>query len=401
MSKSFKIKKIKAREILDSRGSPTVEVELFSDRGNFFASVPSGASVGKYEAPTIRIKQAIKNINEIISPALKGKDFQKQKEIDDFLDPVKFGANVTTGVSMVICRASAAAQKLPLYEYIKKYAKITNIKLPKPAFNIINGGAHAGNNLDFQEFMIVPEFKEFSKNLQAGSEIYHLLKKILKRDFGKNAINVGDEGGFAPNLSTAEQALDLIMKAIKTSGYQNKIKIAIDVAASEFYKNGKYSQKSRTEMIEYYLKLIKKYPIISIEDPFEQDDFQGWEMLKSKVKSQKSKIIIIGDDLLVTNIERIKMAKEKNLCNGLLLKINQIGTISKALEAAKLARSYNWKIMVSHRSGETNDDFIADLAVGIGADYIKSGAPARGERVAKYNRLLKIENERFNQKNYS
>ena len=433
MLKNSKIRKIKAREILDSRGNPTIEVELFTDIDSFLASVPSGVSTGKHEAKELRdegkrykgkgVLKAIKNIEEIIAPKLKGLEIDNQKKIDEILinlDSTKnksnLGANAILPVSMAVCRAGAATKNFSLYKYITQlyrnegsassfaapYPRPTRsslrntaliFHLPRPAFNIINGGAHAGNDLDFQEFMIVPNFKEFSKNLQAGSEIYHTLKEILKKDFGKTAVNVGDEGGFAPNLSTAEQALDLIMKAIKVSDYENKINIALDVAASEFYKDGKYREKTRDEMIDYYLKLIKKYPIISIEDPFDQDDFRGWEKLSSKLKVKSSKFLIIGDDLLVTNPERIKIAKEKNLCNGLLLKINQIGTISEAIEAAKITQSFNWKIMVSHRSGETNDDFIADLSVGIGADYIKSGAPARGERVAKYNRLLKIEQE--------
>lgn len=392
----LKIKKIKAREILDSRGNPTIEVELLTDFGSFLASVPAGASVGRYEAPIVEVKQAIKNIDEIISPRLKDEDPQKQEEIDNFLDPIKFGANTTTGVSLVICRAGAASRNQYLWQYISDISK-EKIALPVPCFNIINGGAHAGNDLDFQEFMIAPQFENYYQNLQAGSGVYHNLKKILKREFGESAINVGDEGGFAPNLSVAEQALDLIMKAIKIAGYEDKISIALDLAASEFYQNGRYGYRSQVEMIEYYLKLIERYPIISLEDPFDQDDFQGFSQLMSRL--DKNKIKIIGDDLLVTKIERIKLAQEKNACNGLLLKINQIGTVSAAIEAAKLARSYAWKIMVSHRSGESNDDFIADLAVGIGADYIKSGGPARGERVAKYNRLLKIEEELKN-KNY-
>jgi len=405
-----KIKSIKAREILDSRGNPTIEVELLINKDSFLASVPSGASVGKYEAKELRdgekrykgkgVLKAVKNIEQIIAPKLKGLNVNNQKRIDEILitldgtkDKSNLGANAILPVSMAICRAGANTQNLSLYKYIEKYMGTTCIKLPKPAFNIINGGAHAGNNLDFQEFMVVPQLKNFNRNLQAGTEIYHSLKEILKKEFGEISINVGDEGGFAPNLSKAEEALNLIMKAIKISDYQNQIKIALDVAASEFYKNKKYKGKTSLEMIDCYLKLIKKYPIVSIEDPFNEDDFQAFSNLMKKCEN---KINIIGDDLLVTNVERIKLAKEKNLCNGLLLKINQIGTVSEAIEAAKLAKSYNWKIMVSHRSGETNDDFIADLAVGIGADYIKSGAPARGERVAKYNRLLKIEQELSN-----
>ncbi len=408
-----KIKEIKAREILDSRGNPTVEVELITDMGSFFASVPSGASVGKYEAKELRdgggrykgkgVLKAIKNIEEIIAPKLKGLEVGNQKEIDEILisldeteDKSNLGANAILPVSMAVCRAGAIAQNFSLYKYIAFLVDNSfKIILPKPSFNIINGGVHAGNNLDFQEFMVIPQFEKFSENLRVGSEIYHTLKKILKDNFGEDSTNVGDEGGFAPNLSSTEQALDLTMETIQVSGYKDRINIALDVAASEFYENEKYSGKTSGEMVEYYLGLVEKYPIISIEDPFDEDDFEGFSALKEKCES----INIIGDDLLVTNIKRIELAQEKKACNGLLLKINQIGTITEAIKAVKKAQFYQWKIMTSHRSGETNDDFIADLAVGIGSDYIKSGAPARGERVAKYNRLLKIEEEIMFQKN--
>lgn len=371
--KNSKIKSIKAREILDSRGNWTVEVDLTTDLGLFRDSSPAGASKGQYEAKTVDSKTAVKNINKIIALKLKGKDPRKQKEIDNLLNPAEFGANATTPVSEACARAGAAADR-PLWQYIAKlYGSPTSVRLPRPAFNIINGGVHAENDLDFQEFMIVPEAKTFRKSLEAASQIYQELRKKL----GKN---VGDEGGFTPPFRIPEQALDLIKKA----------KIIIDVAASQFYKDGRYKMKlgvfTREGLIRYYQNLIKKYPIIGLEDPFAENDEESWERFKTKV-------LTIGDDLLVTNPQRIKMAKEKNLCNGLLLKINQIGTVSEALEAAKLAKSYGWKIMVSHRSGETTDDFIADFAVGIGADYIKAGAPARGERVAKYNRLLRIEEE--------
>jgi enolase len=394
-----KIKSIKAREILDSRGNPTVEVELFTDISSFLASVPSGASVGKYEAATVGAKQAVKNVNEIINPKLKGKDPRKQKEIDSFLNPARFGADATTGVSLAVARAGAAIQNLRLYEYIKEIFnfQFSIFNLPLPCFNIINGGVHAGNDLDFQEFMIVPQFNQFSKNLQAGSEIYQELKKIIREKYIDLAINVGDEGGFAVPARVPEEALDLILEATKKLGYDNKIKIILDIAASQFFQDGKYETKfgifNSKELLEYYLGLVKKYSIVGLEDPFSEEDWEGWQLLKSKIKNQKSKILIIGDDLLVTNPKRIREAKEKNACNGAIIKINQIGTLTEAIEAIKLAKSYGWKIMVSHRSGETNDDFISDLAVGISADYIKSGAPARGERVAKYNRLLKIEEE--------
>ena len=407
----IKIKDIKAREILDSRGNPTVEVELITENGLFLASVPSGASVGRYEAKEIRdgedryrgkgVLEAIRNIEKTITPNLKDIEINSQRQVDEILisidgtkDKSNLGANAILPISMAICRALASAKNTPLYRYIDEIYETAFkgevLKLPTPCFNIINGGSHAGNNLDFQEFMIIPQLESFSLNLQAGSEIYHNLKDVLKKDFGKDAINVGDEGGFAPNLNLAEEALDLTIRAIGISGYRDRVNIALDVAASEFYKNGKYGMRSRDEMVQYYLELIEKYPITSIEDPFNEDDFEGFSILTGRSGKE---VDIVGDDLLVTNIERIEIAQKKEACNGLLLKVNQIGTVTEALEAAKLARLNNWKIMVSHRSGETNDDFIADLAVGISADYIKSGAPARGERVVKYNRLLKIEDE--------
>lgn len=416
--RNLKIKKILAREILDSRGNWTVEVDLVTEQGRFFrSSAPSGTSKGKYEASTVRPEKAVKNINKFIAPKLKGKDPTKQKEIDNFLEPKKFGANATTPVSLAVCRAGAFAKNLPLYQYIKEISnhspstdglgpaslkkggglksQISN--LSKPCFNVINGGVHAGNELDFQEFMVVPQAKTFSKNLQIAVEIYQQLKEIIKEKYGDLAINLGDEGGFAPPLRAPEEALNLILETVKNLGYQKKIKIILDIAASQFYQEEKYQLRigpfTKEGLLNYYLDLIKKYPILGLEDPFAEDDWPSWQMLMSDVniKSQKSKLLIIGDDLLVTNPKRMKMAKERNVCNGAIIKINQIGTVSEAIKAAKLAKSYGWKIMVSHRSGETNDDFIADFAVGIGADFIKAGAPARGERVAKYNRLLEIE----------
>lgn len=342
---------------MDSRGNWTAEVNLETNQGIFTDSAPSGASTGKYEAKTASPEVAVKNINSLVSRELNGKDVLDQKGIDEILKKLNVGTNATTPVSMAVARAgaAAAAKNLPLYSYAAKIyeAKPRKIILPQAAFNMINGGMHATNDLDFQEFMAVC-------SIQRASEIYRDLRKKL----GKN---VGDEGGFAPPFKKAEEALDLLSKY--------NVKIIIDVAARKQYDPA------------YYYKLIKKYPIIGLEDPFMEDNLQSWQEFKPK------NILIIGDDLLATNPERIKMAKEKNLCNAMILKINQIGTVSEALQAARLAKSYGWKIIVSHRSGETNDDFIADLAVGIGADYIKAGAPARGERVAKYNRLLKIEEE--------
>jgi enolase len=416
-----KIKKIKAREILDSRGNPTIEVELETDFGKFFSSVPSGASRGKYEAVELRdrgkrylgkgVKKAIENINEVIAKKLKDLDVTEQKEIDQALieldgteNKSKLGANAICGVSLAVCKAGAGAKRIPLYKYIRELydLRLTTYDLPRPSFNIINGGVHAGNDLDFQEFMVCPKRKNFSENLRIGAEIYHKLKEIISKKYGKLVTNLGDEGGFAPPIKDPEIAIKLILEAAKILNYQNKISIILDVAASQFFDGKKYKTKigsfSGKELTKFYLKLIKKYPLEGIEDPFAQDDFKSWQYINSKLKTQKSKVLIIGDDLTVTNPKRIKMAKEKGLCNAVVIKINQIGTVNEAIEAVKLAKSFGWKIMVSHRSGETTDDFIADFAVGIGADFIKSGAPARGERVAKYNRLLKIEEELKNQK---
>ena len=356
---------------MDSRGNWTVEVDLETDQDIFRDSVPSGASRGRYEAKTVAPETAVKNVNSIIVKELEGKDVLDQKGIDEIIKKLDVGANATTAVSMTVCRAGAAAQNLPLYQYIGRlYGSPTSVKLPQPAFNMINGGAHATNNLDFQEFMIVPQASTVKESLEIAADIYQELRKKL-------GVNVGDEGGFAPPFNDPKQALELLSK--------EDVKIIIDVAASQFSE-----EKKKIYNLNYYQNLIGKYPIIGLEDPFSENDWQNFQEITQVLGKN---IAIIGDDLLVTNPERIKEARQKKACNGLLLKVNQIGTVTEALEAAKLAKSYGWKIMVSHRSGETIDDFIADLAVGIGADYIKSGAPARGERVAKYNRLLKIEKE--------
>jgi enolase len=416
-----KIKNIRAREILDSRGNPTVEVEVETDFGKFLASVPSGASKGEHEAVELRdggkryfgrgTKKAVKNVNEIISKRLEGFDVTKQKEIDETLieldgteNKSKLGANAICGVSLAVCKAGAGVKKIPLYKYIRELydLRLTTYDLPRPSFNIINGGVHAGNDLDFQEFMVCPKGKSFSENLRIGTEIYHKLKEIISKKHGKLATNLGDEGGFAPPIKDPEIAIKLILGTAKSLNYQDKISIILDVAASQFFDGKKYKTKignfSGEELAKFYLKLIKKYPIEGIEDLFAQDDFTSWKNFSLQLIAYSLQLTVIGDDLTVTNPKRIKMAKEKGLCNGIIVKINQIGTVTEAIEAAKLAKSFGWKIMVSHRSGETTDDFISDFAVGIGADFIKSGAPARGERVAKYNRLLKIEEELKNQK---
>ena len=398
-----KIKSLKAREILDSRGNPAVEVELVTGLGSFQASAPSGASVGRYEAIELRdggkrflgkgVLKAVKSINEVIGLKIKGMDCTSQKKIDDLmieLDGTKnkseLGANAICAVSLAVCRAGAAAKRLNLFQYIKEISGSSECRMPVPLFNVINGGAHAGNRLDIQEFMIVPQEKSFSKNLQTGVEIYHQLRNLLLKRYGGMAVNLGDEGGFVPPLTIAEQAIELILKSAK----DKKIKIVLDVAASQFFKKGKYKMQmgvfTREGLMRYYSDLVSKYPVIGLEDPFSEDD---WEGFKAIIKELGKKVLIIGDDLLVTNPERVKKAEKA--VNGMIVKINQIGTVSEALESVKLAKSFGWKIIVSHRSGETTDDFISDFAVGIGADFIKTGAPARGERVVKYNRLLKIE----------
>ncbi len=423
----YKIKKITGTQILDSRGNPTIEVEIIAEKNAFWkkrrrelkawAQVPSGASTGKYEAIELRdgekefngkgVKKAIENINKIIQPALLEINPYNQKMIDEILigldgteNKSNLGANAILAVSMANARIGAMIRKKKLYEYIAEISENKDFKKQKfvrPFFNIINGGVHAGNKIAFQEFMISPNLESFEKNYQAAAEIYQSLKKILKEKFDGSATLLGDEGGFAPDgFNKPEEALDLIMEAVKDAGYENQVQIALDVAASEFFKNEKYDlnfkgknreEKSVLDLIQIYKNLVKKYPIISIEDPFDEDNFDAFAQLRKELPETQ----IVADDLTTTNPERIEKAIEKKSANALLLKLNQIGSVSEAIEAFKLAKSAGWKIMVSHRSGETIDDFIADFAVGIGAEEIKSGATARGERVAKYNRLLAIE----------
>lgn len=391
-----KIKKVKAKEILDSRKKPTLEVFVIGENFSVKASVPSGASKGKYEAKTIEPKLAIKNVEEIISPVLKGKDPTNQREIDEILISLdgtkqkrKLGANAVVGTSMAVLRAGAKIKNVPLWQHIRETFDFKGkISFPKACFNIINGGIHGKNNLDIQEFMIVPQFLTFSENFNLAKKTYQRLKKIILNEFKE--IKIGDEGGFSPPISKTEKALDLLEKA--SFGFKN-VKIILDCAASQFKKGGKYKIEgkifSKKQLVNFYQDLILKYPIFAIEDPFGEDDFEGWKLARKFLKNT----LLIGDDLLVTNPERIKLAKKRNLCNGAIIKINQIGTVTEAIEAVKLAKSFGWKIIVSHRSGETLDDFIADFAIGICADFIKSGAPAKPERLAKYKRLLEIEEE--------
>ncbi|MBZ9571886.1 phosphopyruvate hydratase [Patescibacteria group bacterium] len=406
-----KIKSIKAREILDSRGNPTVEVELATDGGVFLDSVPAGVSKGKYEAVELRdggerylgrgVLKAIRNIKEIIAPELEGTDVKDQKKIDKILidldgtkNKSKLGANAILAVSMAVCRAGAKAKNLSLWQHIAEISGTKKPILPIPCLLCIEGGLHAGNNLDIQEFMIAPEAESYKERLRIGAETYHTLGSILKQKYGESATNIGDEGGFAAPLEKTEQALDLIMEAIHQAGYDNRIKIVLDVAASSFFKEGIYQFEgttlNRKQLLEFYSKIIEKYPLESIEDPFAEEDWEGFKAITERFGK---KVVIIGDDLLVTNLERIKKAVKENSCSGFLLKLNQIGTVTEAIEAAKYAMKNGWRVMVSQRGGETCDSFFADLAVGLGCGWIKAGAPARGERLAKYNRLLKIEEE--------
>ncbi len=400
---------IRSRELLDSRGNPTIEVDVTVNKHKYTAAVPSGASTGTHEALELRdggkrfsgkgVQKAVCNVERIIAPLLIGTDCTNQTQIDQLMlkadntpNKSKLGANAILGVSLACARAGAGENGKELYEYINSLLPVKHrpkLSLPRPFFNVINGGMHAGNSLPFQEFMISPKAKTFSEALRMGVEVYHSLKKIIADKYGKLATNVGDEGGFAPPIRTAEEGLELLVKAIKAAGYSGRVDVAMDCAASEFYKKGSYyapGKMASGQLVNYYLKLLKKYPIISIEDPFEQEDFQSYAELR-----KKSGIQIVGDDLTVTNVARIRTAIQEKSCNCLLLKVNQIGTLTEALDAVALAYRAGWKVMVSHRSGETEDTFIADLAVGIGCGQIKSGAPCRGERTAKYNRLWRIE----------
>jgi enolase len=403
-----KFKNIVAREIKDSRGNPTIEVELETDKDVFVDSVPSGASTGIREALELRdadgegVLTAIKNVNEIIAPKLKGMDVVNQKEIDDLMieldgteNKSRLGANAILAVSMAIARAGAASKKVPLYQHIADLAgyklQPTTYKLPLPMFNILNGGTHAKNDLDIQEFMVIPQKKTFAENLVVCNRIFMNLRQNIENSFGKEHLQLGDEGGFAPPVSKTEQALFLLKNA---SAGETDVNFALDCAASEFYSNGKYhldgQEFTDSGLLEFYESLLKSFPIISIEDPYAQEDWNGFKLIKSHLGE---KVSIIGDDLTTTNVKRIKEAHSKDACNGVILKLNQIGTVSETIEASNLAKSFGWETIVSHRSGETMDNFIADLAVGVGADFLKAGSPAKEERMVKYKRLLEIEQE--------
>jgi enolase len=364
------------------------------------------------------VLKAVENVNSIIGPKLVGMDVTRQKDIDNMMVQVidgsqndwgwsksNVGANAILAVSMAVCRAGAASMQMPLYEYIANLSGRPTDKyvMPVPSFNVINGGSHAGNRLACQEFMILPVgAASFKEALVIGAEVYHTLKGCIKKKYGQDACNVGDEGGFAPSVQDNNEALDVLMDAIEKSGHKDKVKIGTDVAASEFYKEGKYdldfknpdSDKSKwltgAQMSDYYQEWFKKYPFVSIEDPFDQDD---WEAYARFNKACGKDMQIVGDDLLVTNTTRIKLAMEVGACNALLLKVNQIGSITESIDAANMSMRNGWGVMVSHRSGETEDSFIADLVVGLRTGEIKTGAPCRSERLAKYNQLLRIEEE--------
>lgn len=414
------ITKIHARQIFDSRGNPTVEVDLTTEHGMFRSAVPSGASTGIYEALELRDKdkgyhgksvlKAVHNVNDLIAPALVGKDLDvtDQAAIDKIMldldgteNKSKLGANAILGVSLAVCKAGAAKKGVPLYRHIADLAGNKELILPVPAFNVINGGSHAGNKLAMQEFMLLPTgAANFTEAMKMGSETYHHLKNVIKAKYGQDACNVGDEGGFAPNIQNNEEGLELLKVAIEKAGYTGQIEIGMDVAASEFCKDKKYDLDFKNpksdpatwltsdQLFEVYKGFISKYPVVSIEDAFDQDDWDAWTKMNATVGIQ-----LVGDDLTVTNPKRVREAIEKKACNCLLLKVNQIGSVTESIEACKLAQGAGWGVMVSHRSGETEDTFIADLVVGLCTGEIKTGAPCRSERLAKYNQILRIEEE--------
>ncbi len=405
-----KIKLVEARQVLDSRGNPTVEADVHLASGFGRAIVPSGASTGVHEAVEKRdggkafhgkgVSKAVLAVNTIIAAELVDRNISSLEELDMLLIDIdgtaqkaRLGENAILAVSMAFARAHADSKNIPLYRYLADQAGTTPA-LPLPFSNVINGGVHAGNELEMQEFMIVPfKTRSFSKAVRMVVETYHELKGIIASKYGTDATGVGDEGGFAPPVKDASEALKLLSLAVRKAGYDGKIAFAMDPASSEFYHDdGTYMSRrwSASKLKSYYGRLARQYPLISLEDPFDQDDFDSWKTFTS---SYGSKLQIVGDDLTVTNPARVQLASDQKLCNSLLLKINQIGTLTESFQAARVAIDAGWTVMVSHRSGETEDSFIADLAVALGCGQIKLGAPCRSDRVAKYNRLLRIEQE--------
>ena len=417
-----KITSVYAREVLDSRGNPTVEVEVRSESGAFGrAIVPSGASTGVHEAVELRdqderrylglgVLKAVQNVNEEISKAVIGQDVTDQRKIDQLMIDLdgtankgRLGANAILGVSLAVAKCAANSLNIPLYRYIGgANAHI----LPTPMMNIINGGAHADNNVDFQEFMIMPvNAPSFKEAIRMGAEVFHALKKVLKAK-GLNTA-VGDEGGFAPNLASNEEAILTIIEAIEKAGYKpgDDVKLAMDVASSEFYQDGRYTlpgenNKSFTskELVDFYVELCDKYPIISIEDGLDQDDWEGWAYLTEKLGSR---IQLVGDDFFVTNTKRLQQGIDQGVANSILIKVNQIGTLTETLEAIEMAQKARYTAVVSHRSGESEDTTIADIAVATNAGQIKTGSASRTDRIAKYNQLMRIEDELSSQSQYA
>jgi enolase len=412
------ILQVKAREILDSRGNPTVEAEVHTVSGFGRAAVPSGASTGEHEAIELRdgdkkrylgkgVLQAVANVNDKLGPAIVGLSALDQAtidarllELDGTANKGKLGANAILAISMAVARAAADTVGLPLWRYL---GGVQACLLPTPLMNIVNGGAHADNGLEIQEFMIVPfGFESFAEALRAGAEVFHSLKSILKKDGLTTA--VGDEGGFAPRLGSNEQALQKIMSAIEAAGYKpgEHVGLALDAAASEFYKDGKYTfdkqPRSATELVDIYATLCSKYPIVSIEDGLAENDWDGWKLLTDKLSK---KIQLVGDDLFVTNRERLQLGIDKGIANSILIKLNQIGSLSETLETIQLGAGAGYTSVISHRSGESEDAFIADLAVATNAGQIKTGSLSRSDRVAKYNQLLRIADELEEQQRYS
>lgn len=419
------ISKIHSRYVYDSRGNPTVEVEVTTEKGLFRSIVPSGASTGTHEAVELRdndkskwggkgVLTAVSNVNNVIAPALikANIDVTDQQAVDKFLidldgtdNKSKLGANAILGVSLSVARAGAAEKGVPLYAHIRDLAGTKSpYVLPVPFQNVLNGGSHAGGSLALQEFMIAPlDFPSFSEALRAGTEVYHKLKSAAAKKYGPSASNVGDEGGIAPNLETAEEALDLIVEAIEEAGYTGKVKIALDAASSEYYHDNKYDLDFKNpksdpskwltgpQLADWYKTLIDKYPIVSFEDPFAEDDWATWTHFLPLIESNNTQVV--GDDLTVTNPKLVAKAIDVKACDALLLKVNQIGTLTESIKAAQESYKANWGVMVSHRSGETEDTFIADLVVGLRSGQIKTGAPARSERLAKLNQILRIEEE--------
>ena len=408
------IKKIIAREVLDSRGNPTVEVDVITDLGTFRGMTPSGASAGQHEALELRDKdnnrylgkgtlKAVKNVNEKIAPKLIGVKSHHQETIDNIMikldgtaNKETFGANAILPVSMAVAKAGAASKGIPLYTHIANLFGILPHRMPVPMCNVINGGKHAGQKNSIQEHMLMPTgAKTFSEAIRMISETYQHLSKLLKEKYGTNGVLIGDEGGFAPSqLTDIDDRFDFMLMAVKNAGYDGDMRIALDPASSEFFYNGTYKigpkSYSGGEIIDFYVDLCKKYPIISIEDGLAEDDWENWVELTRKLGSE---VQIVGDDLFVTNTKRIEKGIEMNAANSVLIKLNQIGTLTETLDAIKIAHDHGWTTVVSHRSGETEDSFIADLVVGTSAGQIKTGAPARSDRCAKYNQLLRIEEE--------